>query len=296
MTTATAGVAPSTVGFGIHLMSVNPKVWVPICEEADRLGFESVWIPEHLVLPVAGQGSPHAGADHPPIQSNIPVFDALLALSHIAARTTTIKLGTNVYNIGLRHPFITARAAATLDFLSKGRLALGIGASWMREEWDAVDLDFDTRGARVDETIEICQRLWTEEVVEHHGRFFDFGPVAFEPKPIQKPLALHIGGDGAAALRRAATVGSGWMPMNHALADLPASLVKLRELSDRAGRTRPVEITFNGDVEKAADVDKYAAVGINRLIVTPWASSREAVDGMKRFHDNVIAPLRQTAS
>src|SRR5262249_25092263 len=154
---------------------------------ADRLGFESLWMPEHLVVPLAASGSPHHGSDHPPIPSNVPMYDVFTYLSHIAAVTTRIRLGTHVYNIRLRHPFVTARAATTLDVLSNGRLNLGIGASWLREEWEAVGLDFDERGSRVDEAVGVCCRLWNDEVIEHHGEHFDFGPTAFEPKPVQRP-------------------------------------------------------------------------------------------------------------
>jgi probable F420-dependent oxidoreductase len=270
--------------FGLHLGTVNPRWWVPLTERADQLGFESVWIPEHLVVPMNASGSPHQGSDHPPIPSDVPIFDAFAVLSHLAARTAQIRLGTHVYNIGLRHPFITARAATTVDILSGGRLELGVGASWLRAEWEAVGLDFDGRGERVDEAIDVCRRLWSDDVIEHHGRFFDFGPLAFEPKPVQRPgPRLQIGGDGPAALRRAATVGAGWMPMNHRLEDLPPSLKKLAVLASRAGRTEPVEVTLAGEVQGPEDVEKYAAAGVTRLMVKPWARSSEAVSSIEAF-------------
>src|SRR3974390_2542355 len=152
---------------GLHLGRLNPRLWVELTEEADRLGYESVWVPEHVVVPMGSSGSPHHGSDHPPIPSAVPIFDALAVLSHLAARTTTIRLGTHVYNIGLRHPLLTARAAASGDILSAGRPPSGIGGSWVRAEWDAMGLNFDTRGRRVDEIIDICRRLWSEEVIEH---------------------------------------------------------------------------------------------------------------------------------
>jgi len=277
------------VKYGIALGMLNPSVWMDVAVTADELGYDSLWIPEHLVLPVVMQGSPHDGAEHPPVPPDIPVFDALVYLSHIAARTTYIRLGTHVYNIGLRHPFTTARAAATLDILSNGRLLLGIGASWLREEWDAVGLDFDTRGARVDEAIEICRRLWDEPVVEFHGAHFDFGPVAFEPKPVQRPgIALHVGGDGPAAIRRAATVGAGWIPMNHTLEELGDARKKLAQLCEQHERTEPVEITFGGGViSKPADVEPYVEAGVDRLLVRPWQRSRDAVDSIRRFAEEV---------
>jgi probable F420-dependent oxidoreductase len=275
------------MNFGIHLGTVNPRLWGEVAEAADRLGFESLWVPEHLVIPLDAAGSPHRGSDHPPIPPTVPIFDAFGVLSHLAARTENIRLGTNVYNIGLRHPFITARAATTVDVLSGGRLELGIGASWLRAEWDAMGLDFDRRGPLVDEAIEVCRRLWSDEVVEHHGQFFDFGPVAFEPKPVQSPLPLQIGGDGSAALRRAATVGQGWMPMNHTLRDLAPSLARLRDLAAHSGRTAPVQVTLSGEVRSLDDVAPYSAAGVTRLIVRPWTRSSEALEGLRDFARNV---------
>ncbi len=115
--------------------------------EADTLGYDSVWMPEHMVIPVRSAGSPHAGADHPPIPADVPVFDVFAYLGFLAGQTEHIHFGTQVYNIGLRHPFIVARAVATLDVVSNGRLEFGIGASWLQAEWEAVGLDFATRGS-----------------------------------------------------------------------------------------------------------------------------------------------------
>lgn len=273
--------------FGVPLGALNPRMWAEVAVAADDLGFESLWMPEHLVIPVAASGSPHAGAEHPPIPADVPVFDAFVYLSNLAARTTHVRLATHVFNIGLRHPFVTARAAATLDVLSGGRLLFGIGASWLREEWEAVGLDFDTRGARVDEAIDVCRRLWSEPVVEHHGRFFDFGSVAFEPKPVQTGgPALHIGGDGPAALRRAATVGAGWIPMNHTVEQLPTSIARLREMCARHGRTSAVEVTMAGAVD---DIERYAQAGVDRMLVRPWERSRDAVDALHRFAKEVLS-------
>ena len=276
-----------SLAYGIHLGTLNPKVWVDVAVHADRLGFDAVWIPEHLVVPLGSTGSPHHGSDHPPIPSDVPMFDVFAVLSHLAARTERIRLGTHVYNIGLRHPFVTARAAVTVDALSGGRLNLGIGASWLREEWDAVGLDFDGRGPRLDEAIDVCRRLWADDVVEHRGRHFDFGPTAFAPKPVQQPLPLYIGGDGPAALRRAATVGAGWMPMNHRLDDLPHALARLKDLAGRAGRPMP-EVVLSAPVESGRDIDRLAAGGVDHVIVRPWTRSRDAVASMTAFAENFL--------
>jgi probable F420-dependent oxidoreductase len=273
---------------GISLGQLNPRLWAEATREADRLGYESVWMPEHLVIPVAMTGSPHEGAEHPPIPSNVPVYDVFSYLGFLAGQTEQIHFGTQVYNIGLRHPFVVARAVTTLDVVSGGRVEFGIGASWLQAEWEAVGLDFSTRGRRVDETIEVCQRLWSEEVVEHHGEFFDFGPVMFEPKPTHAPWpSLHIGGDGPAAIRRAATVGDGWIPMNHSPDEIPADARKIAQLRQDAGRTNPLEITLGGGAE-LDDLRHRADQGVGRALVKPWRSSKDALEGMRRFADEVL--------
>ena len=276
----------------ISLGMLNPSLWVPVTEEADRLGFESVWMPEHLVIPVQMGGSPYAGQDHPPIPPEVPVFDAFTYLGFLAGRTTDIRFCTHVYNIGLRHPFVTGRAVATLDVISGGRAMFGIGASWLEAEWDAVGLDFHTRGRRVDEALDVCRRLWSEKVIEHHGEFFDFDPVMFEPKPLQQPWPpIHVGGDGPAALRRAAVVADGWIPMNHPLETIPPAVARLAELRAAAGREGKVEVTLGGSVTAPGDVERYAEAGVDRVIVRPWQRSKEAIDGIRRFADEVMAKL-----
>jgi len=281
------------VKIGISLGMVRPGLWAELTREADRLGYESVWMPEHLVIPVGMSGSPHAGAEHPPIPPDVPVFDVFAYLSFLAGQTEQIHFGTQVYNIGLRHPFIVARAVATLDVVSNGRLEFGIGASWLEAEWEAVGLDFASRGRRVDESIEVCRRLWSEEVVEHHGEFFDFGPVMFEPKPTHAPWPpLHIGGDGPAALRRAALVGDGWIPMNHTLEQIPASATRIAQLREAAGRPGAVEITLGGGGTELDELKRSADAGVGRVLVRPWQRGSEALDGIRRFAEQVLPEIR----
>jgi probable F420-dependent oxidoreductase len=281
------------VKIGISLGTLNPSLWREATVEADRLGYESIWMPEHLVIPVAMAASPHAGEEHPPIPANVPVFDVFSYLSFLAGQTAQIHFGTQVYNIGLRHPFVVARAVTTLDVISGGRLEFGIGASWMEAEWEALGLDFHTRGRRVDEAIDVCRRLWSEEVVEHHGEFFDFGPVMFEPKPSKGTAPpLHIGGDGPAALRRAATVADGWIPMNHSLEEIGPDARKIAQLRLDAGRPGAVEITLGGGDNGIDDLRRRADLGIGRALVRPWTSSKNALEGLRRFAEEVLPEIR----
>ena len=174
----------------------NAKFFGDITLEAERLGYESVWLPEHLMFtprmsrsPHPGGGAPAGAAHHADLRRvRVPVVPR--------GRTENIRLGTHVYNIGLRHPFVTARAVQTLDIVSGGRFEFGIGASWLEEEWVAAELDFATRGRRVDECIEVCKRLWTEDEVTHHGEFFAFDGAMFVPKPVQQPWPADPGRRG----------------------------------------------------------------------------------------------------
>jgi probable F420-dependent oxidoreductase len=272
--------------FGVALGRLNPAFFVAVTEEAERLGFESVWLPEHLVFPVEMSRSPFAGEEHPPVPPSTPVFDAFAYLSFLAGRTSRLRLATHVYNLGLRHPFVAARAVQTLDIVSGGRAIAGVGASWLESEWQAAQLDFASRGRRMDEALEVCRRLWSEEVVEHHGEFFDFGPVMFEPKPVQKPWPpIVVGGESAPALRRAARLGDGWVGLDHTPETVAGPVARLREL--REGR--PFEVTVGGLVEGRDDVERWEQAGVDRLLVSPWRRSPEALDGLRRFADTVLS-------
>ena len=281
--------------FGVALGRLNPAFFATVTEEADRLGYESVWLPEHLVFPVEMAGSPFAEQQHPPVPPGTPVFDAFAYLSFLAGRTEHIRLGTHVYLLGLRHPFISARAVATLDVVSGGRSVVGVGAGWLASEWGAVGLDFASRGRRLDEAIGVCRRLWTEDVIEHHGEFFDFGPVMFEPKPAQQPPPVITGGESPPALRRAARLGDGWIGLDHTLDSIADPITKLHALRADAGRDdRPFEITIGGPVHSADDIAAWEDAGVDRLIVAPWRRSPDAVDGLRAFTEIAGAHLRRS--
>ncbi|MFN8036746.1 MAG: TIGR03619 family F420-dependent LLM class oxidoreductase [Acidimicrobiia bacterium] len=275
--------------FGVALGALNPAFFLDVTLEAERLGYESVWMPEHLVFTVAMSRSPHPGEARPPVPPTTPIFDVFTYLGYLAGRTRHVRLGTHVYNIGLRHPFTVARAVQTLDLVSGGRVEFGIGASWLEEEWKAAQLDFATRGRRVDEAIAVCKRLWTESEVEYHGEFFDFAPVVFEPKPVQRPWPpILVGGESDAALRRAARAGDGWIGMAHTFESAALSIAKLRAFRDDARRSgEPFQVCLGGEVSSPDDVRRWRDLGVTRLVVSPWARSREAVDGLRRFADLV---------
>jgi probable F420-dependent oxidoreductase len=243
---------------------------------------------DHLVFPLAMSGSPHPGAQAPPVPPTTPVYDVFAWLCFLAGRTSRIRLGTNVYLLALRHPFAAARAVQTLDIVSQGRAEIGVGAGWLREEWSAAGLDPRTRGRRLDEALAVCQRLWSEPVVEHHGEFYDFAPVAFEPKPVQKPWPrIHVGGESAAALRRAAR-HDGWI----GLVDTPDAareqVARLGVLRRQAGREgMRFEVTLGAPDCTPQELARWEEAGVDRLVLWPWQRSRDCIEALRRSADRL---------
>ena len=166
---------------GTTIGMLHPRHFLEVVLAAERLGYESLWMPELLVLPESMAGSPFGAAEYPQLPPQTPLFDALTYLAFFAGQTSRIRLGTNVYLLGLRHPFVAARAIQTLDFVSGGRAEVGVGAGWLRSEWRATGLDPATRGRRLDEALIVCKRLWREERIAHDGEYYLFETVCFEP-------------------------------------------------------------------------------------------------------------------
>jgi probable F420-dependent oxidoreductase len=275
--------------YGIALGRCNAKFFVDVTIEAEAIGYESVWLPEHLMFTAKMSRSPHPGETHPPVPPTTPIFDAFAYLSYLAGRTERIRLGTHVYNIGLRHPFVTARAVQTLDIVSGGRLEFGIGASWLEEEWDATELDFATRGRRVDECVEVCKRLWTEDEVSYHGECFDFEGAIFVPKPVQSPWPpILVGGESEAALKRAARLGDGWIGMSHDFESGARTIGRLKSHLAEHGRDgSDFQICLGATITSRDDRDRWEELGVTRMVFSPWASSKDAVEGMRRFADEI---------
>jgi probable F420-dependent oxidoreductase len=278
------------VKFGIALGALNPHFHLDATLAAEELGYESVWLPEHLIFTRAMSRSPHPGQEHPPVPPDAPIYDAFAYLGFLAGKTERVRLGTHVFNIGLRHPFTTARGVQTVDLLSKGRFEFGIGASWLEEEWNATELDFATRGRRVDEAVEVCKRLFREETISHQGEFFSFDEVVFEPKPVQKPWPpILVGGESKAALRRAARSCDGWIGMVHTLESAAVQVETLRALLAEYGRSDvPFQYVLGGPVTSVDDLRRWEDIGITRMIVSPWSRSPEAVEAMKRFAEAFV--------
>ena len=278
--------------FGVA-MRVRYSLHRDVAQAAEDLGFESVWFPEHLIWPAQFDGTSPYEDGHPPVDPRIPTYDALAWMVTVATATRSLRLGTYVYNLALRSPFVAARAVQTLDLVSDGRVEFGIGAGWSEPEYAAVGIDFASRGRRLDESIDVCRKLWTDDVVMNEGEFFPFGPVHFEPKPTQGLVPIHVGGESMAALRRAARRGDGWIGMDHTPESAAERVLALRKLLAEEGRDpTSVQVTVGGHASSPADVAAYQATGVDRLIVSPWRRSDEAVRGMEKFAAEVLVPFR----
>lgn len=276
---------------GVPLFMLRPEQLVPVARRAEELGFESVWVAEHLVFPARIESQyPYAAA--PPINPATPLLDPLIVLAQVAAVTSRIRIGTNIYLLPLRHPLATARMGVTLDVLSGGRFSFGVGAGWLAEEFAAAGVDFARRGALTRECVRALRALWTEDEVEFRGRTYAFGPVRFEPKPVQKPHPpILIGGESDAALKRAAELGDGWYGVKHTPESVAAVIAKLNAMRATAGRAdHPFEITISPN---AADLDRdalarFADAGVHRVVSLPWTRAREAVESLERFAAKVL--------
>lgn len=193
----------------------------------ESLGFDGLTLPDHLFTPVDDGGRyPYSADGRPPFGAQTPWPDALTLLAAVAARTSSLELMTAVAVLPLRHPVVLAKAAATVARISAGRLVLGVGAGWQREEFDAVGSDFDRRGTLTSEAIDALRALWGPQPAEHHGRVHDLGPLEMHPRPPVIPVI--VGGGSDAALRRAARAGDGWIAPTGPLADMPGEVARMR--------------------------------------------------------------------
>jgi probable F420-dependent oxidoreductase len=217
----------------------------------------------------------------------------------MAAVTARVHFTTNVYVLPLRDVFTTAKSVGTAAVLSGGRVALGVGAGWMREEFALTGQAFAQRGARMEEQIEILHKLWAGGMVEHHGRFHDFDAVQMSPTP-PVPIPVWVGGTSDIALRRAATVGDGWIGVNSSMVELMETAERLRDERVAAGKSLDFEIL--GAINEPPTVDNVKRLedaGVTSLMASAWLFAKTDVstpagkrEALERYVARWIEPLR----
>jgi probable F420-dependent oxidoreductase len=303
--------------YGFYLptrgQTATPEALETLVTRGEALGFSSVVIADHIVFPVTIRSKyPYTVSGAFPGQGD--QLEQLALMAFIAGKTRALRLISSVMILPHRNPVVTAKMLATIDVLSGGRVTVGVGVGWMREEFEALGApDFDRRGAASDEYIRIFKALWTQDPASYHGEFYRFDAIRCLPHPVQKPHPpIWIGGHSKAALRRVARLGDGWHPVGANPAtplrppEMRARLDELHRLTEAEGRD-PSTLTisykapiydagqgvdggterrpFSGSPQAIADdIGAFAALGVSELIFDFRSESlAESLDRMARF-------------
>jgi probable F420-dependent oxidoreductase len=272
----------------------QPEILAHLATTAENTGLESLWTVEHVVIPQGYQSPyPYSKDGKIPGGEDVPIPDPLIPLGFVAALTKKIKLATGVVILPQRHPVYVAKEVATIDLLSGGRMILGIGSGWLKEEFDALGLDFHHRGARTDESIQAMRALWRDGPSSFQGKHFKFGPAMSYPKPAQRDgIPIHIGGHSPAAARRAGRLGDGFFPALGEIPKLKELFGLMRDEAAKHGRNADaIELSCMG----RASLDAFKAlqdIGIARVVVAPPGNDKDKLSaGLEKLGNEVIAKL-----
>ncbi|MCH5675795.1 LLM class F420-dependent oxidoreductase [Streptomyces gilvus] len=282
--------------------TAGPADLVAVARAADRAGFDYIASCDHVAIPRRLASA-----------MSTVWYDPVATLAFLAGVTERVRLLSHVAVVGLRHPLLTAKQYATLDHLGGGRLILGVGAGHVPEEFAALGVDFEHRGAVLDESIDALRAaLGPEEFPEHHGKLHDFEGLGQQPRPAQEQVPIWVGGSSPAAVRRAALKGDGWLPQGDPRDRLPEQIARLRRLREEAGVERPLTIgaiteplyvgtpawevgrrTLTGPPDALAEsLRAYRAMGVHQIQVRFRCRSRtELTDQMAAFGAEVATHL-----
>jgi len=301
--------------------AADPSALGALAQAAEALGFDSIWLSDHVVVPERISSSyPYSPDGRFPTGPTQPYLEPLTSLSYLAAITSRVRLGTHVQVLPYRHPLLTAKMITTLDNLSGGRIDLGIGVGWMREEFEALGSpSYERRGAVSDEQVRLMKAVWTQDVTGFEGHFYRFEPLGAHPRPVQQPHPpIWVGGHTRAALRRTARLGDVWLPIGaRPPADLPPHQVAdlfsgIRAEAASVGRDpHALQVCFstavgldaaerrpfNGSIEQIVDDFRgYQQVGVSRFIVAMGPHPpAEYERRLRRFAEEVRPALTATA-
>ncbi len=304
---------------------IGPDNLVRISTEAEQLGYDYVTVSDHVMIPTSiASRYPYSDSGEFPSGAAADRLEQLTAATFIAASTSKLRIVTSVMVVPHRPAVLTAKILATLDFLSKGRITLGIGAGWCEEEFLAIGAPpFAERGAVTDEWMMVCKELWESDTPSFNGKYVQFKDVLFPPKPVQQPIPIWVGGESGPAMRRTAKYGDAWYPIGtnpafpmDTLSRFKAGVAKLRVLTEKAGRD-PKAVTvayrvssnpsaqpkgmvdgerklFTGSAEDwIGDIRALQEAGVTAFDAGLFGASLQAtLDNMKKFRDEVVAKVR----
>jgi probable F420-dependent oxidoreductase len=280
------------LGFGLPVAGdwATPDALVTVARRAEALGYRAVWTFQRLFYPVAPREEYYGAPGGPWPAAFASVMDPLAVLAFVAAATRTVRLGVSVLVMPLYQPIVLAKQLATLDVLSAGRLDVGLGLGWSSDEWEAAGTSMDRRGARADEFLRCLKAVWMQDPVEFGGEFYRVPRAHVAPRPVQRPHPpLLLGGYHEAVLRRAATLADGYTGGNIPLAELTATVARVRAAAAAAGRdparfpivcrgsfnltpdplSPPRRALWGSLAQIREDLARYAEAGVTQMFLEP---------------------------
>ncbi|MCB0986288.1 MAG: TIGR03619 family F420-dependent LLM class oxidoreductase [Microthrixaceae bacterium] len=284
--------------FSIATAWIDPSELPAIAREADRLGYDSIAVSDHVVnIEELRTPYPYSADGERRWKSFDPWVDPMVAIGALGAVTERIRFFTNVYVLPMRDPFTTAKTVATASIFTGGRVSLGIGMGWCEDEFDLIGQQFRRRGARSDEMLELLATLWQGGWVEHHGEFYDVPRLEMTPPP-PAPIPILVGGMSDAALRRAAR-HNGWISDLISTDDAAGYIARIDAMREETDRHGDFDMVVS--LSDAVTVDQFRRaeeVGVTNVLTMPWVyyggfdlSLAQKLEGMGRFAEEIMAPL-----
>lgn len=264
---------------------------VLLAKAAEATGFESLWTVEHILYPEGYESTyPYAPDGKMPGSGDSPIPDPLVWLAFAAAHTTTLKLATGISLLPERHPVTYAKEVATLDSMSGGRLMLGIGIGWLREEFEALDVPWEGRTRRTEEYADVMRTLWQSDGVSYSGEFIEFDNISSNPKPANGSVPIHIGGHSNAAAKRAGRMGDGFFPGKGNVAELMDIARQTAADHDRDPAALDMTVSHPGIFgdDPAGAIEEAASWGVHRLVVPAFMFMKDTEDKLAAFADRVM--------
>jgi probable F420-dependent oxidoreductase len=270
---------------------------------AEELGFDGISVPDHVVYVTEYSSAyPYTDDSVAPWGAEMEWPDPFVSIAGMAARTERLRFLTGIFVLSLRHPLTVAKSLATLAAATGDRVECGVGVGWLKEEFEALDLDFHTRGRRTDEAIEVMRKVWSGEPVSHRGRFYEFPELTVRPAP-PSPVPIYIGGGSDAAIERAARIGDGFIPPVGAQEETARYRRALADLRRRHGREEePFTLLASAvDGRAPAELETIEASGVDTVRVDPFALYEKSYGNLdwqrrraalERYAREVLRPLR----
>jgi probable F420-dependent oxidoreductase len=300
--------------FYLPLAWTDPAHMLQLATAAEEAGFYGVAFSDHMLYPkVLESKYPYSADGKPHWFPETAWPDPWVAMGHVAAVTKRVRFVTNIFVLPSREPFSVAKAVGTAAVLSNNRVSVGFGVGWMREEFEAQGQSFNNRGRRTEEMVEILRKLWTGKMVSHDGEFYKFPELQMSPMPSELP-PVYLGGYAEPALDRAARVGDGWISTHGDVEQMTGEVANMKERLTSFGRKTDSDSFKFFAICPSLDLDEYKRrddIGITSIQTQPWtlyagneearnrlnwpknpASLEHRIEGIKRFAEEVIEPLR----